>query len=121
HAVGKDIFLSAVASDRSVQGEHARLRGTILQVVNAVAAMCGAARDVNKDTATALTEMLHRTAAELCRREKVYPHRAIPATKPVVDLESKGVLLINTRVVDKHVDASAPCNGVVPKTLGLGG
>ncbi len=118
-AVGEDAVFGASAGDGAVEGEHAGFRGAVLLVLDIVAAMAGAAGEVDDDAAAMFAHMRDGAAAELGGRSEIDPHGALPAGEPVVECEVDRAFLINAGIVDEDIDAASPGDGLVPEPFGV--
>jgi hypothetical protein len=87
-----------------------------------IAAPCGAAGEVDDRAAGVLSqEGLDRFAAEGGRRDQGNGKHPVPRGGPVFDRVLDRGRLVDSGVVDEHVDAPPPGQRVLPQAWGFGG
>src|SRR5690606_2703676 len=96
------------AGDRLVQRQHAAFRGGIVPVIGRIAAVAGAAGDVDQAAfPVVLQPMAHRETADLGRCGEIDPQRVLPAVEPSNVGRGERICGKDAGVVDDGIDPSA--------------
>jgi hypothetical protein len=84
-----------------------------------IAAIGGAAGDVDHSAPANLSEVEHGEAAEFGRGRKVDAHGALPIRRPLLCGKVDRCRFEHTGIVDQHIDPpTEPLQRLVPKRLG---
>ncbi len=110
-----DVVGPETARDRARQRHHAGLRRGVVGIVRGVAAKGGAAGDVDDRAAATLAEVADGLAAQVRRRHQVDAEGARPRRGPGLEVGVDARRDVDAGVVDQHVDAALPGNGVAPQ------
>src|SRR3546814_4966649 len=95
------------SSDLLGHADHAGLGGGIVPMLRRIAAIGGAARDIDEATAALCAKMEDGETAEFGRGRKVDPHRPLPRGNPVVmTLVDRRGDRKSTRLNSSHLCAS---------------